>query len=399
MDISQHRLQSDRYTYVEPSSDNVFLVRDIVKQRSYAVKIIPIHEETGLSGLKEIDILRRFRHPSLLHARDILRSGQIIPRNCIGLVLPLGKWTLDNAIEKQLLTPSQCVDIMWKLSCGLAFLHQHNVLHLNLGPNHIILRGDQDKLLPLIADFSCVRYGQTLKTDQLYTSFNYRPPELFAVEATTKSFIYSRKTDVWSLGVIFLEMLTFRRQENLSTHFDLFRLPEQRLSFLRKHIPFYYYDAVDLLFRMLDPDPETRLDSQDLLTSSFFTARINYPVLHGEVKPSPMEIPSYQSFDGNFLNEVASLLAIRFKDFSKAAWQGALNIYSRIGVNDLSLFWVALFIGYKLYDDPKNPCLEFFVRYSKLSHKEFLEFEREIIFSLGGSLSSDVDEFIPLSQL
>ena len=408
---TEHNIDSSRYsrleidpyientsTYLGLNSADVYLVRERSTGRSYAVKTLPLRQEAGLPCLNEIDILTRLRHPFILHARDILRPGQGVPDDCIGLVLPLGKWTLDNVIEKNLLSSSQHVDILWKLSCGLVFLHQQGILHLDLRPDHIILRGCQDQLRPLIADFSCARYGKYLELNQLYTNLNYRPPELFFAELYNQPFIYSEKTDVWSLGVIFLEMLTGERKD-LLPHIAQLQSPEQRLVFLQNQLPSEYHDAVDLLFRMLDPDPETRLDSRDLLASGFFMTRLDRPFLNGKTKESTSIDKTNLKLE--FLEEAIIILSERLDDFSTAAWQGALNLYSKLGVDNPSLFWVTLFICYKLYDDPEDSYPELFILYSQLPHDLFLDLEMEIILLQDGCLASqvDLDDYYPLCNL
>ncbi len=395
-DRSENNTSTEKIsTYLGLSQADVYLVRERSTGRSYAIKTLPLRQEAGLPCLNEIDILTRLRHPSLLHAREILRPGQGVADNCIGLVLPLGKWTLNNIIETKILSSQQRVDILWKLSCGLVFLHQQGILHLDLRPDHIILRGCQDKLRPLIADFSCTRFGNYLVLDQLYTSLNYRPPELFFAELYNQPFVYSEKTDVWSLGIIFLEMLTGERKDILP-HIAELQSPEKRLVFLQKQLPSEYYDATDLLFRMLDPDPETRLDSRDLLASGFFTTRLNRPLLRGNCKE---ESRKATNLSHDFLEETIGLLAERFDDFSTAAWQGALNLYSKLGVDDPSIFWVTLFINYKLYDDPDDSYPEFFILYSQLPRDLFLDLEMEIILLQGGCLGCQVEDYCPLSQI
>lgn len=372
--------------YYIPSSD-VYLVKEVSSGRSYAVKTIPLHPEVGLLHLNEIDILTRLHHPNLLRARDILKMSQ----DDISLILPLGKWTLESAINQQLLSSKE-VELMWKLSCGLTFLHEQGILHLNLRPDHIILRGNQEKLRPFIADFSYAHHGKYLILDQLYTSLNYCPPELLLAEIENqnlenkpKSYIYSTKTDIWSLGVIFLEILTGKRAEIFYRGL-ISQSPETRLIFLQNQLPIQYQDAVDLLFRMLDPDPETRLDSSDLLTSGFFITRVNQPIPRGHVEVKDTGDIPY--LDPNLLDEIEDLLDEYIPDFSQAAWQGAFNLYTKIGVDDISIFWVALFISYKLYDYPKDVYLEFFVSNSQLSRDTFLDLEIEVVLEQRGCLAS-----------
>lgn len=364
---------------------DVSLIQKAESGRTYALKKVPIQKDVGVTSLNEIDVLTRLSHPSLIHARDVLPPGQEdVPEGCIGLVLPLGKWTLESAINQQLLSLTECVEIMWKLSSALAFLHQQSLLHLDLRPDHIILRGAPGKLRPLIADFSCVHYGKQLSLARLYTSSNYCPPELLK---SKQEYIYTTKTDVWSLGIIFLEMLTGKIKEEPLPEIGV---PEQRLSFLQKQLPVHYQDAVDLLFRMIDPDPETRIDSSDLLTSGFFITRLDHPAIKGEVVETVSTEESYVNED--FLKETFAQITEHIADFSTTAWLGAFNIYSRMSLDDERVFLVALFISYKLYDDPTDVHLDFFVSCSQLARDVFIDVEKGIILDLGGCIGYHVTE-------
>ena len=59
---------------------------------------------------------------------------------------------LSNAI-KQGLTAQQKEDIATQLLEGIAFLHQHKVVHRDLKPGNILIVRDGDRIIPIITDF------------------------------------------------------------------------------------------------------------------------------------------------------------------------------------------------------------------------------------------------------
>jgi serine/threonine protein kinase len=350
---------------------NIHLIRDGSSGQGYALKVYTSHPEKGITSLNEIDILCRLKHPNLLQARDIIPGER-----SVALILPLGKWTLHSAIGGSILEPQCYVDIMWKLGSAIFFLHQHNFLLLNLTPDHIILRGN---FTPLLADFTDAQSGEEVILDRSYISLNYRPPEHFI---DTKSYLYSSKTNIWSLGIIYFELLTQSRAfpgespEEIRSNLRPLLEPETRLLFIRSRLREPFLDAVDLLFRMLDPNPETRLDSNDLLSSSFFVTRIDniHPIASSKKtrKSSLDSLEDYREIQVG-LQEHLSLIA----------WYDTLDLCSRLDIGEAD-FWVILFIYHKLRDNPRRYNLEYFLERSQLTREEFLEVERNILLYLRG---------------
>ena len=84
------------------------------------------------------------------------------------------------------------------LISGLTYIHDHNIIHRDLHPNNIFLDAD---LNPKIGDFGMSvnteinQENETLSSD-LGVKL-YKPPEK----------IYTTKSDVYSMGLIFFEIL------------------------------------------------------------------------------------------------------------------------------------------------------------------------------------------------
>ncbi|RWW63463.1 hypothetical protein BHE74_00029352, partial [Ensete ventricosum] len=100
-------------------------------------------------------------------------------------------------------------DIIYKLSCGIArgLDHLHNgnekaIIHGNLKSNNILLDAD---FQPRLSDFGLHIVLNPAKTQEMLEASaaqGYKAPELMKMKDA------SRETDVYSLGVVLLEMLT-----------------------------------------------------------------------------------------------------------------------------------------------------------------------------------------------
>jgi len=91
---------------------------------------------------------------------------------------------------------------LYQLVRGIAFCHQHKVLHRDLKPQNLLI--NKSNVLKL-ADFGLARgFGVPVKnyTHEVVTLW-YRPPDVLMGSKT-----YSTSVDIWSIGCIFAEMVT-----------------------------------------------------------------------------------------------------------------------------------------------------------------------------------------------
>lgn len=94
---------------------------------------------------------------------------------------------------------------MRQIAQGVEWLHQKRITHADLKPNNILLKEGQ----LIIADVMPPAFRGCLRLRELEGTYDYFAPELHLGEATSAC-------DIWSLGVIFLEMFHERRIRSLS---------------------------------------------------------------------------------------------------------------------------------------------------------------------------------------
>ncbi len=87
-----------------------------------------------------------------------------------------------------------------KIILGYCAVVEANIIHRDLKPTNILLTANNE---PIIIDFG---YSQIIVANKNLTVFNVGSPSYMSPEAYTKT-IYSEKSDVWSLGAIFYELL------------------------------------------------------------------------------------------------------------------------------------------------------------------------------------------------
>ncbi|KAG6543123.1 hypothetical protein Mapa_015372 [Marchantia paleacea] len=114
------------------------------------------------------------------------------------------------------------VDIARGTAKGLSYLHEElqigqAIIHLDIKPENILLN---DQFVPKVADFGMAKLiGQT-RTHTIASggTFGYMAPEVYAGAATTKM-------DVYSFGIVLLELVAGRRHLDHSFADDRFFLP------------------------------------------------------------------------------------------------------------------------------------------------------------------------------
>ncbi|MFC7288046.1 serine/threonine protein kinase [Herminiimonas glaciei] len=112
-------------------------------------------------------------------------------------------------------TASEVASISWKIADALEHAHKNGVVHRDIKPANIFLSAD---LQPKVVDFGIARApnrvtDQMHKAEEPYTLFhdnllgtpNYMSPEQAMGHAV------DARTDIYSLGAVMYEMLTFRK--------------------------------------------------------------------------------------------------------------------------------------------------------------------------------------------
>uniref|UniRef100_A0A8C8CQG6 Serine/threonine-protein kinase ULK3 n=1 Tax=Oncorhynchus tshawytscha TaxID=74940 RepID=A0A8C8CQG6_ONCTS len=197
--------------------------------------------------LTEIEILKTVRHPHIVQLKDFQWDSEniyLILEWCSG-------GDLSRFIHSRRLLPERVARLfLQQIACALQFLHNHNISHLDLKPQNILLSGSVLKL----ADFGFASYMSPWdERSALRGSPLYMAPEMVCRRQ------YDSRVDLWSVGVILYETL-FGRAPFASRSYA--ELEEKIRSDKPIELPAgarVSRNCRDLLLRLLDRDPDTRL--------------------------------------------------------------------------------------------------------------------------------------------
>jgi cyclin-dependent kinase len=198
----------ERYQTLEKIGEGtygvVYKARDLMTNEIIALKKIRLEaEDEGIpsTAIREISLLKELQHQNIVRLHDVVHTER---------KLTLVFEYLDQDLKKYLdvcekgLTSDILKSFLFQLLKGVAFCHQHRVLHRDLKPQNLLINREGDLKL---ADFGLARaFGIPVRsyTHEVVTLW-YRAPDVLMGSRK-----YSTPVDIWSIGCIFAEMANGR---------------------------------------------------------------------------------------------------------------------------------------------------------------------------------------------
>lgn len=175
-----------------------------------ALKKLKLEQEQSgfpLTSIREINILLALEHPSIVNVSEIV-MGPKTPdprKDMVFMVMEYADHDLKAVMDKRMKTPFSIAEVkclMLQLLSGIAYLHEHWVLHRDLKTSNILYT---NKGQLKICDFGLARQYSSFPKQytQLVVTLWYRAPELLLGAKN-----YSTAIDMWSVGCIMGELLS-----------------------------------------------------------------------------------------------------------------------------------------------------------------------------------------------
>lgn len=254
----------------------------------------------GISSINEIDVMFRLVQPNLNQGLQILT-----PLKCdvtsLAIVMDLATGDL-MALFKMNVPLKDRIRIMYEIGYGILFMHDTGILHLDIKAENILYRGSPNKPISIVSDFGLSQYvddpkvGRTINRD--FVTITYRAPEILA-----GSRIYTSAVDVWSLGILYLEILSNGRKiftvdtdvdftvANISAQVNAIFNDRNRDTWLRKYLSTLSRQVIDqvvpMLSGMLNPNPLKRMELKRVLVDPFFKSWTFSAPIDGTIKVVP----------------------------------------------------------------------------------------------------------------
>jgi predicted Ser/Thr protein kinase len=255
---------ADRYQLVElvgtGGMSSVYKAHDTLLERHVALKILHDHysdDDDFVERFKrEARMVAQLSHPNIV---TVIDRGEAGGRQFIVFEYIDGESLKELVVRSGHLSVERALELGLEVAHGLAFAHQHGLVHRDVKPQNVLLNGDGRAK---VTDFGIARsldveHGVTQTGTVLGTS-NYIAPEQASGEPV------DAQTDVYSLGVVLYELLSgdvpFPGENFVSVAMKHVNEPPPNLLDVRRDVPLRVAAGVD---RALEKDPSQRFPSMD----------------------------------------------------------------------------------------------------------------------------------------
>lgn len=181
----------------------VYLAKDVLLDRKVAVKVLRknlMHDKAQVAQFqREARSAARLIHPSIINIFDVCDEGDMSY-----IVMEYVEGVSLKAFEEQngRMDPALAVALTAQLASALEHAHNHNIIHCDIKPQNIVLT---ESMVPKIVDFGISRIisNETMAfTASVVGSVHYFSPE------QAQGLPVTAQSDIYSLGIVFYEMLT-----------------------------------------------------------------------------------------------------------------------------------------------------------------------------------------------
>lgn len=234
--------------------------------------ILKIRHNTLGNGFEKdiVNILHNYSHPNIIKHHCFFQDDEyyfMIYEYIEGTNL------FEYIKTKKNIPEDDIKNIMIQLTNAIQFLHSHNIIHCDLKLDNIIITKDQTiKVIDYDLSIICTN-NEGYISSSIFGTMQYIAPESYDL------CIYSKKTDIWQLGIILYILITQKFphdceitlvnsysnlcRQNIFKHIDLSIAKE---IILKNN---YDINLFHLLENMLTFDESKRINIDDILKNNY----------------------------------------------------------------------------------------------------------------------------------
>ena len=221
--------------------------------------------------IREYNIFTKFSpHNSIIPAPSVVDEETLVFKNIYSTDL---RHLIDYYVYNCIHLPEPYVNyIINKLIHAMLHLYNHNIIHCDIKTENVCICGDMDNIgEPILIDFgNAVQYDKYNSAEsKVKGTLHYMAPEL--LKGLSKNTIES---DVWSLGILFLEIFVNELPWDNVRNLNVRKMAQilKSVDFMKIMKPFDHIPEIakDVIMKMLQFDPRDRIKIQDLPQHPYF---------------------------------------------------------------------------------------------------------------------------------
>ena len=265
----------------EGTFGKVKLARDLITKENVAIKILEkskIKTKEELERInQEINSLKEINHLNIIELYEILEDEK---NYYLILEYMNGGELFSYIIKNERLNEEITSYFLYQIIKGIQSIHEKKICHRDLKPENILL--DNENQIIKIIDFGLSKkYNNNLLSTQC-GSICYTAPEII------KGLKYNGlKSDIWSCGILLFAMIFgYLPFDDKNDEILYSKIINCNIEF--NDIFFISSQCKDLIIKMLNPNPDKRIDINDILNHPF--------LIFGKQKYDKVRI-IYETFD------------------------------------------------------------------------------------------------------
>ena len=237
----------------------------VIKQ----ILIEGMNEQEKADVLNESNILAKLDHPNIIKFYDVFESKK--PKHMINIVTEyadggdLSEKIKERKNKNGNFTESEILDYFTQICLAIRHIHEKKIIHRDLKSGNIFLMKNG---FVKLGDFGIAKnFQRTIdKAKTMVGTPYYLSPEMI------ESKPYDSKSDIWSLGVLLYEMMTFKMPFNANSLASLI-IKITRGNYSPPPV-IYTKDLRELVSKCLTLDPKNRPTIKEILGMPFIKFHI-----------------------------------------------------------------------------------------------------------------------------
>ena len=268
------------------SYGEVFLIKSLQTHKEFALKETTIkknQEYFHFFSMNEINILSNLHNPFIISLKCAFKTQIDKETEKLDIIMEyvdngdLNKLLIDYIYDEKYFEEKRLLNWLFQVCLALTYLQKNEVIHRDIKPSNIFLMADDTIKL---GDFGISKKVSFSQDNQIFIGTPiYISPEII----NKKDFSF--KTDIWSLGVTFLQLISLRipflgfekgniYENILSRNFNPNILNKDKNGFNENLLKNFSKELLDLIDEMISINPDDRPNVKDILKRDIIKNRM-----------------------------------------------------------------------------------------------------------------------------